>query len=204
MQDEESGTLWSQLSGEALDGPKKGARLATLPMVQTTWEQWYEAHPETELLEKASGMRRSRYEKYFSDPEKTGIFRSRYNEERLPAKSRVFGLADAEHALAVAESAVSEDEPLNLMLAGKPVVLQRAADGGVRAFSAAVDGVPLRFEYNRNGRSIRDDRTDSGWDLSSGVCVTGKYRGRRLEELQVLRAFWFAWSSFYPNTEVID
>ena len=46
---------------------------------------------------------------------------------------------------------------------GTPVVVERGADGGVRAFAG-------------------EDR----------------------DEIPVTRAFWFAWSSFYPNTQVVD
>ena len=30
------------------------------------------------------------------------------------------------------------------------------------------------------------------------------YTGYDRDEIPVTRAFWFAWSSFYPNTQVID
>ena len=204
MQDEETGTLWSHVTGEALDGPHKGESLETLPMVQSTWSKWKLAHPETDVLQKSTEVKSSRYEGYFSDPDRVGIFRSRYNEVRLPAKSRVFGLKDGLSALAVAESRLVADEPMSLVVGDVPVVLYRSSDGGARAYEASLDGVPLRFAYGKSSRSVRDDRTDSSWDLNRGVCVTGKYRGRKLQELQVLRAFWFAWSAFYPATELID
>ena len=36
MIDEESGSLWSHITGEALDGPLAGTQLVQLPAVQTT------------------------------------------------------------------------------------------------------------------------------------------------------------------------
>jgi hypothetical protein len=204
MQDEETGTLWSHVSGEGLEGPHEGERLETLPMVQSTWGEWRRAHPETKVLRKSEAVSGSHYEGYFTNPDRVGIFRSRYNEERLPAKSRVFGLSSGPHALAIAEARLTPDEPLNLSLDGRPVVVYRSSDGGTRAFAASLSGVELRFEYDGKKRGIRDGASGTMWDLSRGVGVSGKYKGRRLEELQVLRAFWFAWSSFYPNTAVVD
>jgi hypothetical protein len=52
MQDVETGTLWSHVTGEALEGPATGQRLEALPSVQTTWEKWLRAHPGTEVLAK--------------------------------------------------------------------------------------------------------------------------------------------------------
>ena len=47
MQDEETGTLWSHVTGEALDGELTGRRLEIVPGVHTTWAEWQEAQPKT-------------------------------------------------------------------------------------------------------------------------------------------------------------
>src|SRR6266545_3789053 len=41
------GTLWSALTGIALDGPQKGKRLERLPSVMTDWGYWLMLHPES-------------------------------------------------------------------------------------------------------------------------------------------------------------
>jgi hypothetical protein len=45
---------------------------------------------------------------------------------------------------------------------------------------------------------------DSTRNLDRGVAVDGPLAGRTLERISVTTAFWFAWSSFYPNTEVAE
>ena len=47
MMDEETKSLWSHVSGEALSGPLAGRRLESIPSVQTTWKEWVAAHPGT-------------------------------------------------------------------------------------------------------------------------------------------------------------
>ena len=47
MYDRQTNTLWSQLLGEAVEGPLKGTRLEFLPSWQTTWEDWKTQHPNT-------------------------------------------------------------------------------------------------------------------------------------------------------------
>jgi hypothetical protein len=57
------------------------------------------------------------------------------------------------------------------------------------------------------GEFATGEVTDAGgstWDLGTGRCVAGPRSGERLETVAVTPVFWFAWSSFYPNTEVID
>ncbi len=162
MQDEETGTLWSHVTGEALDGALAGARLEMIPSVQTTWSEWVAAHPDTRVLRKSEEIRASRYEAYFTDEERVGLFNAEWLQGRLPAKALVHGIVDGPHALAVADAALGDDD-LMVDLGGASVRVRRDAGGGVRAFE-----------------------TEGG------------------AELVVRTAFWFAWSGFYPRTQVVD
>ena len=65
MYDRQTDSLWSQLIGEAVDGPLKGTVLEFLPAWQTTWAEW-----------KASGRDGGEpYEKYLRHR-----FNIRYND----------------------------------------------------------------------------------------------------------------------------
>lgn len=50
MVDRQTQSVWNQLSNEAIHGQLKGARLALLPTLQTTWNFWKDQHPETKVL----------------------------------------------------------------------------------------------------------------------------------------------------------
>jgi hypothetical protein len=163
MMDEETESLWSHVTGEALDGAKKGRRLEILPSVQTTWNRWTLEHPEAKLLRKDAELRSSRYQQYFDDPNRTGMFRGNWLQDRLPGKELVHGIVRGPHALAVGDFGLGPNDTLNVELGGDPIVVLRSPDGGVRAY------------------------------LAQGG-----------EEILVRPAFWFAWSSFYPNTLVAD
>ena len=163
MQDKETDSLWSHLTGECLEGKYQGTVLEQIPSVQTTWEQWQADHPQTRVLKKSEEVKSSRYQKYFDDPERTGLFRTIWLEERMPGKAVVHGITVGPFAVAVTDEALKAGAQVKYELGEVPLVITRGTDGGVRAVS-----------------------TDSG------------------EELLVRTAFWFAWSGFYPNTEVID
>ena len=48
--DHDTGSIWSQPTGEAVAGPRKGQTLELLPMSFTTWGSWFEANPGTQAL----------------------------------------------------------------------------------------------------------------------------------------------------------
>jgi len=203
MQDKETGTYWSHVSGEAMEGPLKGTKLTMIPAVHTTWGKWRTRHPETTLLAKSREVRSSQYARYFEDPERTGLFRSSRLIKRMPAKALVHGLTLGLHALAVPDASLEEGSFAQALLGEEPVIIARGLDGGVRAFSARRAGKVMNFEKGDKKGTARDTQTGSSWNLERGEAVTGELAGERLEEIPVTLAFWFAWSSFYPNTEVL-
>ncbi len=197
MQDKETGSLWSHVTGEALHGEAKGARLEIFPSVQTTWKSWVAEHPDTLVLEKSESVSGSAYAKYFADPDRVGILPLRKKITRLPAKAMVYGIERDGAALAVTESGLAPGQPLMVKLGGESLVVARGEDGGARAFVAGDELV-----FVRRGGRIVDEESGSAWDLGRGVATAGSRRGQQLVELPVRPAFWFAWLSFYPQTEV--
>ena len=167
MQDRETGSSWSHVTGRAIDGKAKGAQLEKLDAIETTWGLWYEAYPETTVLEKSEEVKASHYQDYFDDPQRMGLFRAQWLNEKMPGKTLVYGAAIGAHAVAVTDAALAGGRQVEIDLGGTPVVVSRAADGGVRAFIAQAE---------------RQER----------------------EALAVTPVYWFAWSNFYPNTQVID
>jgi hypothetical protein len=162
MMDEQSGSLWSHITGRCLEGAHLGTQLEVVPSVQTTWADWKTAHPHTRVLEKPGVIRSSRYQRYFDDPDRAGMFRTFWLQDVMPGKALVHGLVDGPYALAIRDEDLPPGSERTFDLAGEGVRVARAADGGVRAYAA-------------DGR-----------------------------ELQVHTAFWFAWSTFYPNTQVAE
>jgi len=140
MQDRETGSSWSHVTGRAIDGKAKGAQLEKLEAVETTWGRWYAAHPDTILLEKSEEVKASHYQDYFDDPQRMGLFRAQWLNEKMPGKTLVYGAAVGPHAVAVTEAALADGAQVQVDLGGTPVVFFQGADGGVRAFIAQADG----------------------------------------------------------------
>lgn len=202
MIDRETETWWSHITGEAISGPNKGQFLEKIQSVQTTWAQWYREHPQTSVIRKSEAVTSSHYQGYFDNPEKTGLFRSQWLVGRLPGKKLVWGAALGPHAVAATGEAFGTDRLVQVALGKKSVVLAWAVDGGVRGWVAVVADKSLRFSADNEGWFDRE--TGSRWDLENGRCLKGKFQGEVLGSVAVTRVFWFAWSSYYPNTKVID
>jgi len=203
MMDRETGTSWSQVTGRAIEGAHRGAQLTKLEAVQTTWERWSGSHPDTRVLKKSEEVVGSRYQEYFDDPDRMGLFRAHWLVDRMPGKTLVFGAALGPYAVAVTEGVLDEAGLITAKLGEVQVVLSRGPEDGVRAFAARMDSEAIElFEDRETGKVM--DIGGSTWDLGSGRCIAGPRRGDRLDTVAVTPVFWFAWSSFYPNTLVID
>ena len=50
MVDRETRSVWSQLHGKAISGPRQGQPLEVLPAIQSTWRFWRERHPYTRVM----------------------------------------------------------------------------------------------------------------------------------------------------------
>lgn len=202
MEDLETHTTWSHVLGTALAGTLAGKELEVVPSVQTTWRRWRAGHPGTLLLKKGKAILSSHYQEYFDDPGRTGIFRSRWLTKKMPGKTLVYGIALGLHAAAVTPEALEREGLVRLTLGAVHMLVGRGGDGGVRAYRAADDGPLPELKSAAGGTAA--DTAGGRWNLSTGSCEAGPCRGRSLEEVPVHVAYWFAWSGFYPNTQVVE
>jgi len=201
MQDRETGTLWNHVTGEALDGPLAGEQLEMVPAVQTTWGAWRGEHPQTQALVKPAGLQASHYADYFADESRMGMFAVEWLQERMPGKTKIFGIKLGPETVALPVESLPVGSLKQLELDEEPLVIHHGP-GGARAYLAKVGGRKRSFE--KKGDEVRDRETGSTWDLGTGKAVGGPAKGAQLEEIVVHVAFWFAWSSFFPRTAVLD
>jgi len=56
LYDRNTGSLWSQIMGEAISGKLKGTKLTQLPVLHTSWSDWRNLHPHTLVLSDKTGF----------------------------------------------------------------------------------------------------------------------------------------------------
>jgi hypothetical protein len=73
--------------------------------------------------------------------------------------------------------------------------------GSVAVFTPVVDDQTLTFSVEDD--QFVDDQTGSRWDIT-GTAVSGELAGTALEQVHHLDTFWFAWSTYQPNTDLVE
>ena len=69
------------------------------------------------------------------------------------------------------------------------------------AWKNTTSSYPEELTFSLVGSEIRDDQTDSVWNVL-GEAVDGRLRGSRLEPLDSGVHFAFAWLAFNPETDI--
>lgn len=128
MYDRVTGSLWSQVKGEAVAGPLKGKRLAHLPSELTTWTDWKRRHPDTLVLVKPR-QAGSAYADYHDDPGKIGVLGTVNPDPRLPAKTLVLGIEHNDRYAAIPIRLVMARRTTNLEVLGTPMTILTTGHG---------------------------------------------------------------------------
>jgi hypothetical protein len=206
--DRETRTRWQQQTGEAIEGPLKGRRLEVYPFVLTSWSEWRARHPQTLVMEPIPGFEEL-YDIWVKVIEwrrpgrAEGAVARRVQREdnRLPAYEPVVGLEAGGARRGYPRLLLKEEIVVNDRLGAEDVlVLYNGKADAVTAFSRTLEGRTLRFERQPSG-DLLDVDTRSRWN-TYGECVGGRLEGQRLRGLLVVPQFWWAWSVFYPDTDV--
>lgn len=204
MFDRETGSEWSQVTGEAISGPLKGQRLTLLPSAQTTtWGKWKKLHPDTRVLsvDGKEAVLLDTYEDYHRSSER-GVRPMPPTDSRLPPKSKVMGVQVGRSFRAYPFSAVDRKGYLEDSLGGRHLLLYRDKNSGFSAvYSRTVDGELLKFKGGVMEGRVRD-AGGSVWDLETGRAVSGKHRGQQLFQVPHIDLYWFAWAAYHPETSV--
>ena len=221
MFDRETGSLWSQLYGGAIDGELNGRPLAVFPSVLTTWEAWLAQHPEGQVLSKqltcdqfecgtyASNPRGSYavdpYASYYLSSDE-GVVNRQIPRDDFSAspKERVLGVRLEGAARAYPFTVLSEQRVINDEIAGVPVLIwfDPATQTGA-AYRREVDGRILTFQSDTDDLAyVRDVESNSRWNGASGEGENGRYRGARLTPLISTPAFEFGWTSYFPESDL--
>ena len=206
MYDRQTESYWSQLLGEAVEGPLKGTRLNFVRSWFTTWDEWRTRYPDTVALAK-SGAFGDRYANDYYSSNRTGIIPETIEDERLSAKTFVIGIADENgNAKAYSFDALWLDLLVNDTLGNQPLVIVYFPDadtGLVYERTLGIDGLTLTFsDFDPTTGHMIDDQTGSVWDAWQGIAVEGELDGDVLRRYPATRSFWFGWKDWYPDTEV--
>ena len=204
MYDHATKSMWSTLTGTPVVGALVGGGIELQPLyvVTTTWKEWRQRHPATQVLSIETGHRRdytegAAYRDYFATDRL--MFNVPTRDDRLPNKAEVLALRPAGAAggaLAVAADFLASRPVYQGHIGNVEFVVLTDASGANRVYEA--QGV--RFvEWDRQASVL--DSVGGTWrmDETSLTSATGK----SLKRLPAHRAFWFGWRAAFPMTLLV-
>jgi hypothetical protein len=206
MRDEETGSWWQQVTGEAIQGPLKGQKLKPVYHDELTFTLWKQEQPNGRVLRpdeeiaKAGKYAPANWEqRMLRVPVTSSVVADKLLDQRALIEGvRVNNVAKAYPLEALRKQNLIIDE-----LGGTPIFLVVGEDGrSVRAFERTVDGRKLEFFLtNVNGFALVDAETGSTWDFT-GKATAGQLQGKQLNKISVLNDYWFDWITYNPNSAV--
>jgi hypothetical protein len=205
MMDEETGTWWQQVSGEAIAGPLEGSSLPPVPWDEVSFAVWKREHPDTLVL-LPDGASAPRYAS--ADWEKRiaayPTVTPRDAGEPLVPRDLVVGVALGDAATAYPWEVLEASGGITDEVGGIPIlVLLHTDQRSVRCFDRRVDGevVPLIAVAGSDPPLMADPASGTTWDFS-GAGVEGSRADRRLSRIPCLKDYWFDWKAYHPATRV--
>ena len=124
-------------------------------------------------------------------------------------KRLTLGIRFGEEAKAYPFTALTTNSLINDNVAGNDiVVVSHMAEAFTVAYFSAVEGQQLTFESIASGSTVfpfwmKDKETGSSWNLL-GVALDGELKGKQLQQVPSHNAFWFAWATFWQDSETFQ
>jgi Protein of unknown function (DUF3179) len=205
MQDEQTGSWWQQVTGEAVFGPLEGKRLELVFHDEVSYGIWKREHPGGRVLRPDDSVPWRRFsENWEEETAKMPVVTPARAGEPFQPRELVVGVQAGGAARAYPMAVLQRQSPVIDTLGGVPLVLVVGEDRrSVRAFDRRMEGRELNLFAKPGVSPLRlvDAETGSEWDFT-GRAVGGPLAGKKLDKVFVLKDYWFDWKAYNPGTTV--
>jgi hypothetical protein len=208
MRDEETGTWWQQVSGEAILGPLKGQKLREVFHDEVTFALWKQEQSHGRVLKPDPTLSPDKYAPadWEQRVSKAPVRIAQGLDQSLPPRTIVVGVTAGNASMAYPLDALVKQGPIIDELGGMPIVIVLGRDGkSVRAYERVVDGRKLEFFAKKDSAQtvLLDAESGTEWDFS-GKAISGQLIGKQLKQVSVLIDYWFDWKNYHPKTFIYD
>ena len=205
MRDEETGSWWQQVSGEAVLGPLKGRRLDLIAHDELLFSVWKREQPEGRVLKPDETVASKYAPADWEDRvARMPVVTPPAPGEPLSPRELVIGITAGGASKAYPFSKLQQHAPVIDTLGGVPIIIVMDDDKkSVRAFERTVDGRTLNLTTKPGSSQLTlvDAETGSSWGFS-GKATNGPLAGRQLRKIVALSDYWFDWKTYQPGTSV--
>jgi len=206
MRDDQTGSWWQQVTGEAIQGPLKGSHLSLINHDEINFSTWKRENPQGRLLRPDPSVERS-YEAADWEEQYSHLpVVSPVPGDSTAPRTLVYGLAlDGESKAYTNESLQRQGTVIDTVGYTPILIVMEKDKKSVRAFDRRIDGRKLEFfaKAEASDLTLLDAETGSEWDFK-GLATSGPLKGRQLSKLSILADYWFDWKTYHPNTGLHD
>ena len=202
MRDEQTGSWWQQISGEAIQGKLKGQKLENVAMDEISFGVFKRENPNGRVL-RPDGEKLESAD-WENEVAKMPVSISTELDKTLEPRTLVVGVEINGKSKAYPFSAIEKQSPILDSVGGKEIIIFLAEDKkSVRAFERELDGKTLEFFVKPNSNEIVDAETGSVWDFS-GKAISGELSGKELKKITILKDYWFDWKTYHADTQLYN
>ena len=202
--DRGSGSNWSQMRLQCVNGQLIGNEIETSKIIETTYKTWREMYPASKILSTNTGFG-SQYGNYPYRDYKTSnslLFPVSNEDSRLHKKTRVLGLIVEGATMVFPISSFGTGIAVkNVTFGGEDfVVIGSSGKNYAAVYKRKLDnGTTLEFTITQGELPlVMMDNEGTKWDIF-GEAIEGPRAGESLQQAKAFIAYWFAWAAFYPN-----
>ncbi|TCT16292.1 uncharacterized protein DUF3179 [Natranaerovirga pectinivora] len=219
LYDFETKSLWEAFTGKAIVGEMTTSSLNSISSSIVPLNVYLKAYSQGLVLGTDTGYIRRYSENPYAgyDTRREPFFYIGEIDKRFPAMERVVGVQIGDVYKAYPYSVLSEERVVEDIINGVELVVfykigmvsnldtanieEGREIGYTGVFSPYLKGEKLDFIPINN--EIYDRQTNSRWNLL-GVAIEGPLQGERLEIIESMNPFWFAWAAYYPDTLIYE
>lgn len=201
--DRTTGSTWSQQRLDCVNGNLIGTRIETHTFIETTWETWLEAFPDSDVLNTDTGFNRD-YRRYPYGDYRTNnstIFPINNQDDRLHPKQRVLGVNVGGDYRAYQFSDLDGNQLFEETVGTDDVLV---VSNRQRNFIVAFRPDPAQV-YTLLGDDqfpdIIQDATGARFNILGG---SSNQIRQTLDLHEQFFGFWFSWGTFYEGLELVQ
>ena len=205
MRDEETGSWWQQVTGEAIHGTFKGKKLNAVFNDEVSFAVWKREHPNGRILRPddrvAKNYEAANWEEEYA---KFPVVTPKNPQDIFPPRTLMVGITINNKSKAYPVEEIQKSKLILDVIGTTPIFLVIGEDKkSVRAFERTVDEHALEFLVKTDSEQLQivDAETATVWDFS-GKGVSGILAGRQLKPVLVLKDYWFDWKIYHPDSLV--
>lgn len=206
LYDRETDSNWSQVLGKCVNGELIGDTPEVYTVVETTWETWKKAYPNSMVLNSNTGFSKP-YGTYPYGSYRTNndffLFVPDILNPALPNKERVFSIIVNDQSRVYRFEDFTGGKVVRQSFFNKNFLIV-GDESLIVAFETNGSTNNLNYSYDfDNSETFFSDDEGNEWNMF-GEAIAGPRLGQKLSPTNSVTSMWFAMAAFFPNPIIYE